>query len=86
MSSTPDPHPDSVPQGPDQVTPAAEPGRESVEDVPETDVMDLIGDQPDEAAGRTRNSADEASPLDPPGIFAGTAGTGGENKAQDQDL
>jgi hypothetical protein len=38
-SQPPDPHPDSPPQGPaeapDQVTPVPEPGRESVEDVPE---------------------------------------------------
>jgi hypothetical protein len=35
----PDPHPDSPPQGPseapDELTPATEPGRENVEDVPE---------------------------------------------------
>ena len=40
MATTPDPHPDSFPSGPseapDQISPPSEPGRESVEDVPET--------------------------------------------------
>ena len=41
MASTPDTHPDSLPSGPsddpERVTPAREPGRESVEDTPGTD-------------------------------------------------
>jgi hypothetical protein len=41
MASTPDPHPDSIPGGPsespEQVSPADDHGRESVEDTPGTD-------------------------------------------------
>ena len=73
-SAPPDPHPDSPPQGPseapDQLTPAQEPGRESVEDVP----------QETEDAGEEIH---DKSPLDPPGVSDGNAGTGGENKVQD---
>jgi hypothetical protein len=58
MASHPDAHPDSDPSGtsdqPEQVSPADDPQRESVED----------------------------SPGDP----GGTAGTGGDNKVQDQSF
>lgn len=76
MATTPpDPHPDSPPQGPseapDQLTPANEPGRESVEDVPE-ETDDILEEE-----------VYHGSPLDPPGVSEGNAGTGGENKVQD---
>lgn len=77
-TNPPDTHPDSPPQGqdeaPDQLTPTTDPGRESVEDVPEEETDALESETPDR------------SPLDPPGVSGGTAGTGGENKVQDRDF
>ena len=78
-TNPPDPHPDSPPQGPDeapdQLTPASEPGRESIEDVPEVE-------EPDSLECETP----DRSSLDPPGASSGTAGTGGENKVQDGEF
>jgi hypothetical protein len=77
-ATTPDSHPDSLPTGPsedvEQVTPASEPGRESVEDV-------------DDNGGYTGGGASygthDGSPLDPPGIEDGVSGSAGYNKSQD---
>jgi len=75
MASTPDSHPDSRPTGPsedvERVSPAADPGRESVEDsVDEPGTIKTYG-------------AHDGSPLDPPGVEDGVSGTAGEVKVQD---
>ena len=70
-ATNPDSHPDSLPAGPDddieQAPATSDPGRESVEDTT------------DSAFPPTH----DGSPLDPPGIEDGVAGTGGVNKSQE---
>ena len=73
-ATVPDSHPDSAPAGPsddvERVSPDGEPGRESVEETPEA------------SADRVPPTHD-GSPLDPPGVEDGVAGTGGVNKQQE---
>ncbi len=73
-TAPPDSHPDSLPDGPaddvERVDPAGDPGRENVEGVPESRAS---------AVPPTH----DGSPLDPPGIEDGVAGTGGVNKSQE---
>ncbi len=72
-ATTPDSHPDSLPAGPaediERDDAAGDSGRESVEDTPESSA----------AFPPTH----DGSPLDPPGIEDGVAGTGGVNKSQE---
>ena len=74
-ATVPDSHPDSLPSGPsddiEQITPTSDPGRESVEETP------------DSTGSTSSYRTHDGSPLDPPGIEDGVAGTGGVNKAQD---
>jgi len=75
-ATTPDSHPDSLPSGPsedvEQVSPNGDPGRESVEDTPDsTD------------SGGASYGTHDGSPLDPPGIEDGVSGSAGYNKSQD---
>ena len=72
-ATVPDSHPDSLPSGQaddvERVSPEADPGRESVEETPE-------------ASADAIPPTHDGSPLDPPGIEDGVAGTGGINKQQ----
>ncbi len=74
-ASVPDSHPDSFPSGPsddvERVDPNGDPGRESVEDTPDVPSSKLFPPTHD------------GSPLDPPGIEDGVAGTVGVNKSQE---
>ncbi|MDB5688453.1 MAG: hypothetical protein JWL91_329 [Sphingomonas bacterium] len=74
-ATTPDNHPDSLPAGPsediEQVSPASDPGRESVEG------------SPDSGESGASYGTHDGSPLDPPGIEDGVSGSAGYNKSQD---
>ena len=88
MATTPDPHPDSFPSGPseapDQISPPSEPGRESVEDVPGGDNSTAVIDVAELIrAERETGEASRTLP-DSAGDFAGTGGTGGYVKGQDE--
>jgi hypothetical protein len=74
-ATTPDSHPDSPPTDPskdvEQVSPADDSGRESVEDTP------------DSSGSGASYGTHDGSPLDPPGIEDGVSGSAGYNKSQD---
>ncbi len=76
-ATAPDSHPDSPPAGPsediERADPTGNPGRDSIEETPDS-------------AGSTSSAVPpthDGSPLDPPGIEDGVAGTGGVNKSQE---
>jgi len=74
-ATVPDSHPDSIPSGAsddvERISPDGDSGRESVEETT------------DSAGTITSYTTHDGSPLDPPGIEDGVAGTGGVNKAQE---